>query len=236
MWIVLCNVYLQCHQNGCIMNTWYKRARLFYYLCFSLCGYEPFYDENQSELFKTILKCDYVFHNDCWSDISDNAEVCVNHFILSKHSWLVSITCSWELILMTITWRFELPPTSGNTDMVESIILVSHLRFTSYEILEKAGLSFLLKTETADKHDTWIHVASCQLIPLTFSLFVWHVCVIFSNVSNLKCVIWNIEMYVRMQMNPVVIKHTSIVNIWKVSSTYFHCTQYETNTSNYVYI
>lgn len=39
-----------------------------------LCGYPPFYDENDSELFNQILKAEYEFDSPYWDDISDSGE------------------------------------------------------------------------------------------------------------------------------------------------------------------
>jgi len=44
-------------------------------MCVSLCGYEPFYSDNEAEMFKKIMKCDYVFDSPWWDDVSDNAKV-----------------------------------------------------------------------------------------------------------------------------------------------------------------
>lgn len=40
-----------------------------------LCGYPPFYDENDSKLFEQILKADYEFDAPYWDDISDSGEL-----------------------------------------------------------------------------------------------------------------------------------------------------------------
>ena len=37
-----------------------------------LCGYPPFYDENDAELFKQILKAHYEFDSPFWDEISDS--------------------------------------------------------------------------------------------------------------------------------------------------------------------
>lgn len=37
-----------------------------------LCGYPPFYDENDSKLFEQILKAEYEFDSPYWDDISDS--------------------------------------------------------------------------------------------------------------------------------------------------------------------
>ena len=39
-----------------------------------LCGYPPFYEENNSELFKMIQKGEYKFDSPYWDDVSDNAK------------------------------------------------------------------------------------------------------------------------------------------------------------------
>lgn len=37
-----------------------------------LCGYPPFYDENDSELFRQILKAEFEFDSPYWDEISDS--------------------------------------------------------------------------------------------------------------------------------------------------------------------
>lgn len=57
-----------------------KTAGLFRVFSFRLCGYPPFYDENDSKLFEQILKADYEFDAPYWDDISDSGDqlnVCV---------------------------------------------------------------------------------------------------------------------------------------------------------------
>uniref|UniRef100_A0A8C0GGN7 Protein kinase domain-containing protein n=1 Tax=Chelonoidis abingdonii TaxID=106734 RepID=A0A8C0GGN7_CHEAB len=39
-----------------------------------LCGYPPFYDDNDSELFAQILKGEFEFDSPYWDDISDSAK------------------------------------------------------------------------------------------------------------------------------------------------------------------
>lgn len=53
-------------------------------VCVSLCGYEPFYSDNEAEMFKKIIKCDYVFDSPWWDDVSDNAKVPVS-LMLAPH-------------------------------------------------------------------------------------------------------------------------------------------------------
>lgn len=39
-----------------------------------LCGYPPFYDENDTKLFEQILKAEYEFDSPYWDDISESGE------------------------------------------------------------------------------------------------------------------------------------------------------------------
>jgi len=39
-----------------------------------LCGYPPFYDEDQASLFESIIRGKYEFHDDYWKDISESAK------------------------------------------------------------------------------------------------------------------------------------------------------------------
>lgn len=46
-----------------------------------LCGYPPFYDENDAELFKQILKAQYEFDSPFWDEISDSAKDFICHLM-----------------------------------------------------------------------------------------------------------------------------------------------------------
>ena len=50
---------------------------MFFVPLFRLCGYPPFYDENDSELFRQILKAEYEFDSPYWDEISDSGKYCV---------------------------------------------------------------------------------------------------------------------------------------------------------------
>lgn len=41
-------------------------------LCCSLCGYPPFFEENETRLFSKIMRAEYAFHSPFWDDISDS--------------------------------------------------------------------------------------------------------------------------------------------------------------------
>ena len=40
-----------------------------------LCGYPPFYDENDAALFQQILKAEYEFDSPYWDDISSSGTI-----------------------------------------------------------------------------------------------------------------------------------------------------------------
>uniref|UniRef100_A0A8C6X1E0 Protein kinase domain-containing protein n=1 Tax=Naja naja TaxID=35670 RepID=A0A8C6X1E0_NAJNA len=46
-----------------------------------LCGYPPFYDENDTKLFEQILKAEYEFDSPYWDDISDSAKDFIQHLM-----------------------------------------------------------------------------------------------------------------------------------------------------------
>uniref|UniRef100_V9L516 Calcium/calmodulin-dependent protein kinase type 1B-like protein n=1 Tax=Callorhinchus milii TaxID=7868 RepID=V9L516_CALMI len=69
-----------------------------------LCGYPPFYDENDSELFKQILKAEFEFDSPYWDDISESAKDFIRHLLerdpekrhscqqALEHPWIVGDT------------------------------------------------------------------------------------------------------------------------------------------------
>jgi calcium/calmodulin-dependent protein kinase I len=67
-----------------------------------LCGYPPFQHEQQSKLFKQILKADYQFHSPWWDKVSDDAKDMVSKLLVVdsekrlapadalRHPWMVN--------------------------------------------------------------------------------------------------------------------------------------------------
>ncbi|XP_026161718.1 calcium/calmodulin-dependent protein kinase type 1 isoform X1 [Mastacembelus armatus] len=60
-----------------------------------LCGYPPFYDENDAKLFEQILKAEYEFDSPYWDDISDSAKDFIVHLMEKDHN--VRYTCEQAL-------------------------------------------------------------------------------------------------------------------------------------------
>ncbi|XP_051789287.1 calcium/calmodulin-dependent protein kinase type 1D [Erpetoichthys calabaricus] len=46
-----------------------------------LCGYPPFYDENDTKLYKQIVKVEYEFDSPYWDDISESAKDFIRHLL-----------------------------------------------------------------------------------------------------------------------------------------------------------
>jgi calcium/calmodulin-dependent protein kinase I len=71
-----------------------------------LCGYPPFYDENNTVLFQKILNLDYEFASPYWDEISDSAKDLIKHILtrdpaerydaeqILNHPWIVGDGCS----------------------------------------------------------------------------------------------------------------------------------------------
>ena len=71
-----------------------------------LCGYPPFYAEENNELFQLIKECDYEFHEPYWDNISEDAKDLIKKLLVSdpkkrlsaeeilKHPWITQNTYS----------------------------------------------------------------------------------------------------------------------------------------------
>lgn len=57
-----------------------------------LCGYPPFYDENDANLFAQILKGDFEFDSPYWDEISDSAKDFIRHLICGSCSVCVCVS------------------------------------------------------------------------------------------------------------------------------------------------
>jgi calcium/calmodulin-dependent protein kinase I len=69
-----------------------------------LCGFQPFYGDDQAQLFKAILEADYVFEKEYWSEISEDAKDFIRKLLVVnpaermnceqalQHRWLTTAT------------------------------------------------------------------------------------------------------------------------------------------------
>jgi len=67
-----------------------------------LCGFPPFYEDNNQKLFEMIKKCEYDFPSPYWDDISDNAKDLIKRILVEDpkkrltaedilaHPWITS--------------------------------------------------------------------------------------------------------------------------------------------------
>jgi len=67
-----------------------------------LCGFQPFYGDDQAQLFKAILEADYVFDEEYWGEISNDAKDFIRKLLVVnpdermtcdqalQHKWLVT--------------------------------------------------------------------------------------------------------------------------------------------------
>lgn len=103
-------------QRGGLLVNWnhhlYPVSALDLFLL-SLCGFPPFYDDNNEELFDTIKKGEFDFPEPYWDDISDSAkdlikkllEVDINKRLdadgIMKHPWIDAEQSKVELPQVT---------------------------------------------------------------------------------------------------------------------------------------
>lgn len=75
-----CTVCTRHHKNFILrgfhsFHVTEEQIGLLVFLYFNrLCGYPPFYDENDSELFKQILRAEYEFDSPYWDEISESGK------------------------------------------------------------------------------------------------------------------------------------------------------------------
>lgn len=84
-----------------------------------LCGYPPFYDENDSELFRQILKAEYEFDSPYWDEISDSAKDFIRYLMCKdtqkrytckealKHPWISGNTALDKDIHATVSAQMK---------------------------------------------------------------------------------------------------------------------------------
>ena len=53
---------------------------------YRLCGFPPFYEENNTELFNKIKECQYDFPSPYWDDISDMAKDLIRSLLVGDPS------------------------------------------------------------------------------------------------------------------------------------------------------
>ncbi|KAH3816816.1 hypothetical protein DPMN_118339 [Dreissena polymorpha] len=75
-----------------------------------LCGYPPFYDENDAALFQQILKAEFEFDSPYWDDISESAK-----------EFIRNLMCKDPKKRFTCKQAISFPWISGNTALDKDI-------------------------------------------------------------------------------------------------------------------
>lgn len=79
-----------------------------------LCGYPPFYDENDAKLFEQILKAEYEFDSPYWDDISDSGNLGFTFL-----SWALLVVCPLSALVhphRLPSFRFPSPDSGLRAD------------------------------------------------------------------------------------------------------------------------
>jgi calcium/calmodulin-dependent protein kinase I len=76
-----------------------------------LCGFPPFFEDNNQKLFEMIKKCEYEFPSPYWDDISDSAKDLIRSLLVAdpKARPTADMILAHPWIVGTSTPRVELP-------------------------------------------------------------------------------------------------------------------------------
>ncbi|KAI2663803.1 Calcium/calmodulin-dependent protein kinase type 1 [Labeo rohita] len=91
-----------------------------------LCGYPPFYDENDAKLFEQILKAEYEFDSPYWDDISDSAKDFISH--LMEKDPCLRYTCEQALQHPWISGDTALDRNIHESQAFNATAVVRHMR------------------------------------------------------------------------------------------------------------
>ncbi|XP_071758988.1 calcium/calmodulin-dependent protein kinase type 1D-like [Centroberyx gerrardi] len=84
-----------------------------------LCGYPPFFEENETRLFSKIMRAEYAFHAPYWDDISESAKDFIRNMMEKnpmkrftteqalRHPWIVGDTASDQDIYQSVCEQIQ---------------------------------------------------------------------------------------------------------------------------------
>lgn len=84
-----------------------------------LCGYPPFFEENETRLFSKIMRAEYAFHSPFWDDISDSAKDFIRNMMQKNpakrftteqalgHPWIAGNTAKDQDIYHSVCEQME---------------------------------------------------------------------------------------------------------------------------------
>ncbi|PKU33454.1 hypothetical protein llap_16242 [Limosa lapponica baueri] len=150
-----------------------------------LCGYPPFYDENDSKLFEQILKAEYEFDSPYWDDISESdfppllpAETAVGSLSPRVNEIIITAgaTTPWtdqekkkecsrrakDLLKLVLSIRFRIAgDTALNKNIHESVSAQIRKNFAKSKWRVKDKLQREAKMSNIDTAGKW-DVAKCR--------------------------------------------------------------------------
>jgi calcium/calmodulin-dependent protein kinase I len=107
-----------------------------------LCGYPPFYHEDQTQLFELILRGRYEFHSEYWANISDSAKDLVRSLLTVdpskratpdqalKHPWIAGEASSKD-IMETFKEGLKKNPRQRLQAAVNKVMFINAFKTTS---------------------------------------------------------------------------------------------------------
>lgn len=84
-----------------------------------LCGYPPFFEDNETRLFSKIMRADYAFHAPFWDDISESAKDFIRKMMEKnpskrftteqalRHPWIIGETASSQDIYSSVCEQIQ---------------------------------------------------------------------------------------------------------------------------------
>ncbi|XP_062309975.1 calcium/calmodulin-dependent protein kinase IGa [Osmerus eperlanus] len=84
-----------------------------------LCGYPPFFEDNETRLFSKIMRADYAFHAPFWDDISESAKDFIRNMMEKnptkrytteqalRHPWIIGKTASSQDIYSSVSEQIQ---------------------------------------------------------------------------------------------------------------------------------
>uniref|UniRef100_A0A8K9Y3A0 Calcium/calmodulin-dependent protein kinase IGa n=1 Tax=Oncorhynchus mykiss TaxID=8022 RepID=A0A8K9Y3A0_ONCMY len=84
-----------------------------------LCGYPPFFEDNETRLFAKIMRADYAFHSPFWDDISESAKDFIRNMMQKhpnkrftteqalRHPWVIGKTARDQDIYKSVSMQIQ---------------------------------------------------------------------------------------------------------------------------------
>ncbi|XP_065217888.1 calcium/calmodulin-dependent protein kinase type 1 isoform X2 [Planococcus citri] len=143
-----------------------------------LCGYPPFYDENDANLFAQILKGDFEFDAPYWDDISDSAKEFISKLMCVDvekrytcrqalaHPWISGNTASSKDIHSTVSAQLKKNFAKSRWKQIMNAIAMVHkmqrLTMNNSNVIAKKDQSYPAILEDSEGGDEGEASVSCS--------------------------------------------------------------------------